>query len=163
MVAACGGPQAAANSVCHPVSQGQEVGRCSMMRLAEVEIRAGIWMSLRRIVPLRTLLRSVPVREPTARERLKAIVASTSQAAFALNTPEGRWASALSFRSALTCSMMACPRRLLSAVTVSRVLILKKAEAVSVEEGALSVAFERVQFRDPANGPAPGDAFADLP
>lgn len=37
------------------------------------------------------------------------------------------------------------------------------ADAVRVEEGALSVAFERVQFRDPANGPAPGDAFADLP
>jgi len=39
----------------------------------------------------------------------------------------------------------------------------ERVEAVSVEEGALSVAFERVQFRDPANGPAPGDAFADLP
>jgi hypothetical protein len=38
-----------------------------------------------------------------ARVRLKAITASTSQAAFAVNLPEGRWASAEFFRSAWTC------------------------------------------------------------
>lgn len=55
---------------------------------AEVEMRAGMLMSLRRIVPLRALSRSVPAREPTARERLNAIVASTRQAALAVMTPE---------------------------------------------------------------------------
>ena len=125
IVAARGGPQAAANSAVHPVSQDQSVGRCRTTRRADVEMRAGMVMSLRRMVPLRALQRSVPVRAPTARERLKAIVASTSQAALAAKIPAGRWASALSFRSALTCSMMAWPRWVLSAVMVSRVLVLE--------------------------------------
>jgi len=52
MAAGCGGPQTAANSADHPVFQDQSFGRCSTIRLAEVEIRAEIWMSLRRMVPL---------------------------------------------------------------------------------------------------------------
>jgi hypothetical protein len=39
--------------------------------------------------------------------RLNAITASTSQAAFAVNIPDGRCARAECFRSALTCSMIA--------------------------------------------------------
>jgi len=50
------------------------------------------------------------VRLAAARVRLNAMTASTSQAAFAVNFPEGRCASAEFFRSAWTCSMMACPR-----------------------------------------------------
>jgi len=119
MVAVRGGPQAAVNRACHPVFQGQLVGRCSTCLRAEVEIRAGTWMSLRRMVPLRALPSSVPASVPTARERLNAIVASSNQAAFAVKIPDGRCASALSFRSALTCSMIACWRWVLSAVTGS--------------------------------------------
>ena len=48
------------------------------------------------------------------------MTASTSQAALAVNLPEGRCARAELFRSAWTCSMIACPRWVLSAATVSR-------------------------------------------
>ena len=47
------------------------------------------------------------------------MTARTSQAAFAVNFPDGRCASAELFRSAWTCSMTACARWTLSAVTVS--------------------------------------------
>ena len=47
------------------------------------------------------------------------MTASTSQAAFAANLPEGRCARAEFFRSAWTCSMIAWPRWVLSAATVS--------------------------------------------
>jgi len=59
-----------------------------------------------------------------ARVRFNEITAHTSQAAFAVNTPEGRWASAEFFRSAWTCSMIAWPRWILSAVTVSNTALL---------------------------------------
>lgn len=85
-----GGLQVAACRLVHPVSQGQCLGRCSTTFRAEVEMRAGIWMSLRRIVAVLALPRSVPVSVPMARDRLKVIVASTNQAAFALNTPDGK-------------------------------------------------------------------------
>jgi hypothetical protein len=45
-----------------------------------------------------------------ARVRLKAMTAQTSQTALAVNTPEGRWASAEDLRSAWTFSMIACRR-----------------------------------------------------
>ena len=91
MVAVRGGPQAAANSAFHPVSQGQRLDRCRTSFLAEVEIRARIWMSLRRMVPLRAAPRSVPASVPMARDRLNAIVAKTSLSAFAVKIPDGRW------------------------------------------------------------------------
>lgn len=94
MVASRGGPEAAAKRACQPVSQGRDAGRCRTVRPGEIERRAGTWTSFRRIVPLRALPRSVPVRDPTARDRLKALVTSTSQAAFAVKTPAGRCASA---------------------------------------------------------------------
>jgi hypothetical protein len=56
---------------------------------------------------------------PAARVRLNAITASTSQAALAVKIPEGRCARAEPLRSAWTCSMIACPRWVLSAATVS--------------------------------------------
>ena len=87
-------------------------------------------MSVRRTVALVALARWSPARVAAARVRLNAITAHTSQAAFAVNTPEGRWARAEFFRSAWTCSMIACPRWTLSAVTVSNVsglVVVKKA------------------------------------
>ena len=48
------------------------------------------------------------------------MTAVTSQAEFAAKAPEGKWASALSFRSAFTYSIWACFRWVLSASTVSR-------------------------------------------
>lgn len=59
-------------------------------------------MSLRRIVPVVACSSCAPVRPAAARVRLNAITASTSQAAFAVNLPDGRWASAEFFRSAWT-------------------------------------------------------------
>src|SRR5665811_1035418 len=73
----------------------------------------------------------VPARVAAARVRLNAITARTSHAAFAVNLPLGRWARAEFFRSAWTCSMIAWPRWVLSAVTVSRVLVVKNAWTVS--------------------------------
>ena len=67
------------------------------------------------------------MRVAAARVRLNAITAQTSQAAFAQNFPDGRCASADTFRSAWTCSMIACPRWVLSAAAVSRVLVVKNA------------------------------------
>jgi hypothetical protein len=81
---------------------------------------------LRRIVAVVALATGVPARVAAARVRLNAITASTSQAAFAVNLPDGRWARAEFFRSAWTCSMIAWPRWVLSAVMVSRVLVVKK-------------------------------------
>jgi hypothetical protein len=86
------------------------------MRRADEAIRAGTLTSLRRIVAVVALASPGPVMMAAARVRLKAIAASTSQAALAVKTPEGRWAKALFFRSAMTCSITAwpgesCPRR----------------------------------------------------
>ena len=69
MAAVFGGPQGAANAAVHPGSHGQLVGRCRVIFRAEVEIRAGMLMSLRRMVPLRALPRSAPAREPTAQAK----------------------------------------------------------------------------------------------
>ena len=48
------------------------------------------------------------------------MTANTNHAAFAVNFPDGICASALAFRSALTCSIAACCRWVLSAATVPR-------------------------------------------
>lgn len=76
-------------------------------------------MILRRIVAV-VAFDSVPAAMvPAARVRLKAMTAHTNHAAFAVNFPEGICANALDFKSALTCSMIACLRWILSAATVS--------------------------------------------
>ena len=101
-----------------------------MIRRAEDAIRAGTVISLRRMVAVVALARSGPVRVAAARVRLNAITASTSQAALAVNFPDGRCARAEFFRSAWTCSMIAWPRWVLSAATVSRTsgsVVVKKA------------------------------------
>ena len=60
----------------------------------------------------------VLARQPAARVRLTAIVAIVSQAALALNTPDGRSASGPFFRSAMTCSTIAWPRCAASACSI---------------------------------------------
>lgn len=75
-------------------------------------------ISWARTVAVRARAWKVEARAPAARVRLWAIAAQTSQAAFAVNFPEGRWASALFFRSAMTCSMMAWSRWVASAVSI---------------------------------------------
>ena len=62
---------------------------------------------MRRIVAVVALANCGSARVPATRVRLKAITASTSQAALAVNAPEGRCARAELFRSAWTCSMIA--------------------------------------------------------
>lgn len=96
------------NRVFHAVSHGQFVGRCSVNRRAEEAIRAGTETTVRRMVPVVALTSfGSSVRVPAARVRLNAITAQTSHAAFAVNRPEGRCASAEFFRSAFTCSTIA--------------------------------------------------------
>src|SRR5450830_93905 len=58
------------------------------------------------MVAVVALAMPAPAMVAAARVRLNAMTARTSQAAFAVNTPDGRCAKALFFRSALTCSMM---------------------------------------------------------
>ena len=99
--------EAAAKSACHPVSQGQWAGRCSTIFLAEVEICAEGWMSLRRMVPLRALPSWVPASVPMARERLKAVVASTSQAAVAVKITKHQFYRRLEFKPASASSICA--------------------------------------------------------
>lgn len=62
-----GGSQAVANSATRPVSHGQSMGRCMRTRRAEVEMRAGMLINLCRMVPMRALARSGPVRVRMAR------------------------------------------------------------------------------------------------
>jgi hypothetical protein len=117
-----GGSLTRSNSAVQAVSQGQDFGRCRVIRRAEVATRAGTVISLRRMVGVVALASCGSVRLAAARVRLNAMTASTSQAAFAVNTPDGRCASAEFFRSEWTCSMIAWPRWVLSAATVSRTL-----------------------------------------
>jgi len=69
---------------------------------------------------------------PAVRVRLNALLARTSQAALALNVPESRCASGPSLSSAMTCSMIACPRCAASAASISRGLLVNRAEVVAV-------------------------------
>jgi len=69
----------------------------------------------------------VEARVPVARVRLKAIAAQTSQALLAPKCPEGRCASGPFFRSAMTCSMIACARCAASAASISRGLLVNTA------------------------------------
>jgi hypothetical protein len=54
------------------------------------------------------------------------MAAQASQAAFAGNDPEGRWARGPSMRSAYTVSMMACRRWVMSACAVGSPELVKK-------------------------------------
>ena len=100
-------PKVLSNKLCHAVSHGQSVGRCSVNRLAEDAMRAGTETRVRRRVPVVAFVSfGSPVRVAAARVRLNAITAQTSQAAFAENEFDGRCARAEFFRSACTCSMI---------------------------------------------------------
>ena len=90
VIVVVGGPWAWLNSAVHCCCQGQDRGRCRVSRRAEEAIRAGMLTILRRIVAVVALASPVPVMVAAARVRLKASTASTSQAALAVKTPEGR-------------------------------------------------------------------------
>src|SRR5690606_14311509 len=90
VVAGRGGPQTVANSRFQACCQGQLVGRCRRSLRAEDAARAGTVIRALRMVAVAALASSGPVRVAAARVRLNAITASTSQAAFAANLPEGR-------------------------------------------------------------------------
>ena len=96
-------------------AQGQSVGRCSTSRRAEEAIRAGTVIRWVRRVAHRALACRAEAAAPAARRRLKARAASASQAALAVNFPDGACASGPSFSSAMTCSMMAWSRWVSSA------------------------------------------------
>src|SRR6478609_11833797 len=89
-VEAVGGPLPWVKSWVHAVSQGQPVGRCMVIRRAEVAIRAGTAMSLRRMVAVVVLARSGPAMAAAARVRLKAITARTSQTSHGVNCQGSR-------------------------------------------------------------------------
>jgi hypothetical protein len=102
-------------------------------RLAEAEFERAL-ISERTVTGLaaararRTAFSRAPLaRVPAARVRLNAMQASTSQAALAVKTPEGKCSSADAFMSAFRFSMAACWRWVLSASTVLRELVVKNA------------------------------------
>lgn len=65
-------------------------------------MRAGTATRVQRMVAVVALASPGPVTAHAALVRLNAIAAHTSHAAFAVNRPDGRWASAEFFRSAWT-------------------------------------------------------------
>jgi hypothetical protein len=120
-VAVWGGPQVWVKSSVQGCCHGQPAGRCSFSALAGDAIRAGMLISFRRMVAVVALANEgLPVVLAAARVRLNAMTARTSQAAFAVNLPEGRWAKAEFFRSAWTCSMTAWPRWVYERVSLTR-------------------------------------------
>lgn len=68
-----------------------------------------------------------PAAVDAARARLWAMTANCSQAAFAVNFPDGRCASGPALSSAMTCSTIACPRWNRSASIAVRVMLVMKA------------------------------------
>src|SRR5664279_4190646 len=130
VVVAAGGGYARANSAVQASCQGHRWGRCRCSRRAEDATRAGMLIRVRRIVGVVARVRSPPALVAAARVRLNASTAQTSHALLAENDPEGMCARAELFRSALTFSMIACPRWVLSATVVSAVsagVVVKKA------------------------------------
>ena len=81
-MAGVGGPQLWLNRRVHAVSQGQVVGRCRVSRRAEDATRAGMLISLRRMVAVVAFARSLPAMVAAVRVRLNAMTARTSQAAW---------------------------------------------------------------------------------
>ena len=106
---------------------GPEGWQCSTSRRAEWASRAGTLMSWRRIAPVVVLACLSDASAPAARVRLNAIAASTNQALLAAKRPDGRWASGPAFRSAKTCSMIACPRWCASACSIGNGELVKMA------------------------------------
>lgn len=86
-----GGPQIRVNSCDQLFTRGQRVGRCRVIRRAEEAILAGTAISVRRMVAVVAFANVDPEMVAAARVRLNAMTASTSQAAFAVNTPEVIW------------------------------------------------------------------------
>src|SRR5690348_12254341 len=82
--------QGTAEQFIEPDLQGQSRGRCSSCWWAECASRAGVWISWARTVAVRDRVWPPPARTAAARVRLNAMVAQASQAAFAVNMPEGR-------------------------------------------------------------------------
>lgn len=97
-----GGPVAVVQSDSHPATHGQSRGMCRSSRRLVEAIRAGMLMIFLRRLAHRA--RWWPAATAVARARLNAVTPSATQAAFAVYFPEGRWASALSLSSAMTCS-----------------------------------------------------------
>src|SRR4051812_49131703 len=97
-----GGRVTAVNSSVQGCCQGQSRGRCRVSRRAERASRAGTVMSWARMVAVVAFAWKTDARAPVARVRLNAMVAQASQAAFAVNLPEGRWARGPLRRSAWT-------------------------------------------------------------
>ena len=137
--------------------QGQLMGRCRVSRRAERASRAGTLISWARMVPVVALAWIVEARAPAARVRLNAIAAQTSQAPLALNRPDGRCASGPFFRSAMTCSMIACPRCAASACE-HRQRAVGEHRVVAVDGEQLALV-GRVEVGDPAHDQPGGDAL----
>ncbi len=107
-------------------AQGQSVGKCSTSRRAEVAIRAGTVMRWVRRVAHRAFACRAEAAAPAARKRLNDRQARVSQAALAVNFPDGAWARGPLLSSAMTCSMIAWSRWVSSAATAVRVELVTK-------------------------------------
>jgi hypothetical protein len=78
------------------------------MRRALVARRAGTWRSLGRTVAGTGLAEGAGGKDSAGAGAVVCHDSDNQPVGFAAKTPEGRCASALSFRSAFTCSIMAC-------------------------------------------------------
>lgn len=148
------------NSVIHGFSHGQPIGRWSVSFRADDAIRAGTKTTVRRMVPVLALASAgSPVSVAAAPVRLNAVTAQTSHAVCAQECAEGMCASAEFFRSACTCSMIACRRWILSAATVPRSARFgggeEGVESPYVEQLALSLILLRSQVRNTADDQTP--------
>src|SRR3954462_12817543 len=124
-------------------------------------------MSLRRIVAVVAFVRAAAwVRVTAARVRLKAITAQTSQAALALNTPEGRWGQGGGLEVGVDVfDDRVPPVGLVRGDGVAGVGVgggEEGVEAPGVEQRLLAVALLRVQLRDAAHDQPAGDLLGLL-
>ncbi len=87
-------------------------------------IRAGTAMRWVRRVDHRAFACRAEAAAPAARRRLNDRQASASQAALAVNFPDGACAKGPSFSSAMTCSMIAWSRWVSSAAIAGRLRVL---------------------------------------
>ena len=144
-------------------SQGQFLGRYSVMRRADEAILARMLISFRRMVTVVARARPVPAVTAVVRVRLKAITARTSQAALGRihrrACGPGRCSSGRNSRARWRHGRggFFLGDRALRAGGEERV------EAVQVEERGLAGEFVLVQFRDAAHDEAAADVVRLLP
>ena len=119
VVASAGGPSVASKIACHEFFHGQAVGRWMVMRLAEVAMGAGMPEMRRRIVAVVALVCAPLAMVPAARARVECDDLEDEKGGVGVEFPGWQVGESGALEASKTCSMMAWPRWVLSAATVS--------------------------------------------